>query len=122
MNQGPAEQATPLRDSASQATTLPQTLAHEYAPATALPPFSEIADPATTALRWRSWVGRLSDYYQATREKDKAVQRSLLLHFGGVELYKLFQHLPDRGNETDFEAPVTMFDKYFDPQPSRDHE
>ena len=45
-NQDPAELATPPRASMAQATTPRQTMAHMYVPAGALPPFSELADPA----------------------------------------------------------------------------
>ena len=59
-SQGPADQATPPQASVAKATTPPQTLAHVYAVAGALPPFSEIADPATAAPRWQKTVQLLA--------------------------------------------------------------
>ena len=48
--QGPAEQATSLRPSAAQATIPPQTLAHVYEPAGALPPEIAIMGRMATQL------------------------------------------------------------------------
>ena len=50
------------------------------------------------------------------RETDGAVQRSLMLHLGGAELYELFEHLPNMGCDTDFEAAVEALNKHLDPQ------
>ncbi|KAJ1090637.1 hypothetical protein NDU88_003767 [Pleurodeles waltl] len=107
-------------------------MADEPAPAThplpqhtmtgALPPFSELADLATAAPRWKVWVGRLENYFVATREKDGEVKRSLLLHFVGDEIYKLFRHLPNTGAHANYEAAVRALNAHFDPQLNPDFE
>ena len=45
-----------------------------------------------------------------------------MLHFGGVELYELFQLLPNTGSENDFEAAIAALDKHFDPKLNPDYE
>ncbi|KAJ1109786.1 hypothetical protein NDU88_007144 [Pleurodeles waltl] len=82
----------------------------------ALPPFSELADPATASLRWKIWVGRLENYFVATREKDGEVKRSLLLHFVGDGMYKLFRHLPNIGAHDDYDVVVRALNAHFVPQ------
>ena len=87
-----------------------------------LPPFSQLTDPATAAPRWRRWIGRLDHYFRATRKTDGAVKRSMMLHVGGDELYDLFEHLPNTGNDDDYDAAVTALNRYFDPQLNPDYE
>ena len=69
----------------------------------ALQPFSELATP-----RWRVWVGRLENYFRATRETNKEVKRYLLLHFGGDKMYKRFQHLPATGGVEDYDQQLQL--------------
>ena len=45
-----------------------------------------------------------------------------MLHFGGAELYELFEMLPNTGDENDFEAGIAALDKYFDSQLNPDYE
>ena len=45
-----------------------------------------------------------------------------MLHLGGAELYELFEHLPNTGGETDFEAAVAALNRHFDPQLNPDYE
>ena len=45
-----------------------------------------------------------------------------MLYLRGAELYELFEHLPNTGDETDFEAAVEALNKHFDPQLNPDYE
>ena len=117
VNQCRAGQATTSQQQAQevQATMSPQLQVYAHAPVTALPPFSELVDPATAAPHCRSWIGRLCHYFRAAHETDGAVQRSLMLHLRGAELYELFECLSNTGRETDFETTVEELNKLFDP-------
>ena len=46
----------------------------------------------------------------------------MLVHYEGAELFELFQHLPDMGNDNDFEAAGREINKHFDPQLNPDYE
>lgn len=87
-----------------------------------LPPFSEMSDPATAAQRWRAWVGRLNHYFKGTRETDGTVKRSLLIFYGGAEIYDLFETLPNTGEDDDYEGAVNALNRHFDPQINHDFE
>lgn len=88
----------------------------------AIPPFSELIDPATASPRWKTWVSRLDNYFTATRETDGTIKRSWLLHFVGDEIYKLFEHLPNTGPATDYDTAVRALNAHFDPQLNPDYE
>ena len=46
----------------------------------------------------------------------------MMLHLGGDELFDLFEHLPEKGKDNDYETAVTALNKYFDPQLNPDYE
>mgnify|MGYP002804978260 CR=1 FL=1 len=123
VHQMPTGQATTPSQQApiAQAKASSQLQHCAHTPFTGLPPFSELADPATAAPHWRSWIGRLRHYFRTARETHGAVQRSLMLHLGGAELYELFEHLPNTGSETDFEAAVMALNT-LQPQLNPDYE
>lgn len=79
------------------------------------PPFSELADPATAAARWKSWIRRLDHYFVGMRETDGRVKRSLLMCYGGAELYDLFETLPNTGTDDNYEEAVAALNRHFDP-------
>ena len=58
-------------------------------------------------------------YFCVIRETDGAVQRSLIFHTGGAQLY---EHLQEKGAENNFEVAVRALDKHFDPQLNSDYE
>ena len=93
----------------------PQTPAGAHASVALLPPFSQLVDPATAAQRWRRWISRLDHYFHATHETDGTVKRSMMLHVGGDERFDLFEHLPENGEDKDYDEAVTALNKYFDP-------
>ena len=68
------------------------------------------------------WVGRLENYFIATRETDGAIKCSLLLHYAGDEIYKLFEHLLNTEVGNDYDAVVKALNAYFDPQLNPDFE
>ncbi|KAJ1189057.1 hypothetical protein NDU88_005808 [Pleurodeles waltl] len=85
-------------------------------------PFSEHVDLTQCHLDGRYGVGCLENYFVATREKDGVVKRSLLLHFVGDEIYKLFRHLPNTGAHDDYDVAVRALNAHFDPQLNLDLE
>ena len=129
MDEGPC---TPGSDRASCniAATSSYSAGHDIAttailcerPSHCAAPFSELSDPGAAAPRWRLCIGRLCHCFRAARETGGAVQRSLMLHHGGAVLYELFEHLPNTGSETDFEAAVLALNRHFDPQLNPDYE
>lgn len=88
----------------------------------ALLPFSQLADSAMAAPRWRKWIGQLENYFIAVRETNGAVKRSTMLHMGGDELYELFLDLPGTGDRNDYDKAVRALDRYFHPQVNPDFE
>lgn len=112
-----------MPDQTEAAGPLPMIPAtHQHTQAGAIPPFSELTDPATASPRWKVWISRLDNYFTATRETDGAVKRSWLLHYAGDEIYKLFAHLPNTGDHTDYDAAVQALNAHFDPQLNPDYE
>ena len=85
-------------------------------------PVQRTRGSSNSILRWRAWVGGLYNFISAIKETDGAVQRSLLLHFGGAELRKTFQYIPNIGDENDFEAAIRELDNYSDPHLKPDRE
>ena len=65
----PSAQAVAAQNAPATAATPAgaQALTRVQAAVAPLPPFSQLADPATAAPRWRRWVGRLDHYFRATR-------------------------------------------------------
>ena len=45
-----------------------------------------------------------------------------MLYTGGTELYELFKHLSEKGDDNDFEAAVSVLDKHFDLHLNPDYE
>ena len=115
--------STPAQDAqGAGAPAAPHAQGGIHASLAPLPPFSQFIDPATAAPRWRRWINRLDHYFHATRETDGTVKRSMMLHVGGDELFDLFEHLPEKGGDNDYDAAVTALNKYFDPQLNPNYE
>ena len=72
-----------------------------------------------TSSRWRKWVLRLENLFVAAGYVDKTRKRALLLHYGGQELYDIYETLEDTG--TDY---ITLKDKlteYFEPKKNTEY-
>lgn len=50
------------------------------------------------------------------------VKRSLLIYYGGEEIYDLFETLPNTGEDDDYEGAVAALNRHFDPQLNYDFE
>ena len=46
----------------------------------------------------------------------------MMLHVGEDELYDLFEHFPNTGDEGDYEAAMAALNRYIDPQLNPDYE
>jgi len=84
--------------------------------ATAIPTFEPFDIHADGAIpqRWRKWIKCLENLFVAAAISDKKRQRALLLYYAGEEVSKIFDTLPDTGD--DFETAKTKLNAYFDPK------
>ncbi|KAJ1137247.1 hypothetical protein NDU88_003660 [Pleurodeles waltl] len=81
----------------------------------ALPPVSQLSD-----LRLQPTLAHM-DRPPATLllshpGEEGAVKRSLMLYFGGAELYDMSEHLPNTVGDVEFDATVASLNCHFDPQ------
>ena len=84
--------------------------------ATAIPQFEpfDIHAEGAIAQRWRKWIKRRENLFVVAAISDKKRQRALLLYYAGEEVSKIFDTLPDTGE--DFETAKTKLNAYFDPK------
>ena len=74
-------------------------------------------DTTSTDLRplWEKWK-RSFDYFAIGKGvTDSRRKRALLLHCAGPQVQDIFDTLPDKGDDRNFEAAVTALDKHFNP-------
>ena len=63
---------------------------------------------------WKRWLQRLKNLFVAADIEDDKRQRALLLHYGGSQLYDIYETLPDTGD--DFETLSEHLTNYFEPK------
>ena len=90
--------------------------------ASSLPVFDsfDIHCDGNTAIRWRKWISRLENLFVAMDIGDVKRKRALLLHYGGEDLYEIFETLPDTGE--DFETLKEKLNRYFEPKKNKEYE
>ena len=71
---------------------------------------SPYEDPTTLSNRWTVWLKRFERFVVAMDIKDTTRRRSLLLHLAGPDVEKIFETIPDNGEEKDYDVAAT---KYF---------
>ena len=77
--------------------------------------FSPYEDPTTLSNRWTVWLKRFERFVVAMDTKDTTRKRSLLRYLAGPDVEKLFETIPDNGEEKDYDVAATKLTKYFDP-------
>ena len=78
-----------------------------------IPPFEfSTTDISGLANKWKSW--KSSFEMVASGVTDNKQDRAVLLHMGGHQLQKLFQTLPDTGEDNDYDKCAQALDKYFE--------
>ena len=69
-----------------------------------IPPFEfNTTDILGLANKWKNGKSSFEIYVIASRVTDNKQKRAILLHMGGHQLQKLFQTLPDTGEDTDYD-------------------
>ena len=64
---------------------------------------------------WEKWK-RSFDYFAIGKGvTDSRRKRALLLHCAGPQVQDIFDTLPDKGDDRNFDAAVTALDKHFNP-------
>lgn len=86
--------------------------------ATGLPAFPEfnLRDQTNLATRWEKYLKRLKNLMTAMKMTDEGRKRALLLHYIGEEVNDLFDTLPDKGEDNDFNKACDALTQYFTPK------
>ena len=90
--------------------------------ASALPIFDvfDVHQDGNVATRWHKWIIRLKNLFVAANFEDDKQQRALLLHYGGTELYDIYETLDDTGD--DLKTLVEKLTAYFEPKKNKEFE
>lgn len=91
--------------------------------ARALPPFRcEEIERNQLAKEWKSWKSALEIYFEAYDVTDQRKMRAKLLHFGGKQLQRVFDSLPEKDKIPTvattanwYDLAVDKLDQYFEP-------
>ena len=64
--------------------------------------FNPYEDPTTLSYRWKVWLKRFERFVVAMDIKNATTKRSLLLYLAGPDVEKIFETIPDNGDEKDY--------------------
>ena len=86
--------------------------------ASALPAFPEfdLRDQTNLAPQWEKYLKRFNNLMTAMKMTDKSCKWGLLLHFVGEEANNLFDTLPDKGEDNNFQKACEDLTKHFTPK------
>ena len=88
-----------------------------------MPPFDPDMDVgASVAPKWKLWVADFGTFLVANDITDPKRQRAMLLFMAGPRVRDIFRHLPDTGDDDDFDAALVKLNEYFEPQKNRVYE
>ena len=84
----------------------------------AIPSFPEfdVEDPSNLAVRWEKYLKRFNNLVTAMNLRDAGRKRALLLHYVGERVNDIFDTLPDRGENNNFNAVCDVLTVYFTPK------
>jgi hypothetical protein len=84
----------------------------------AIPSFPEfdVEDPSNLAVRWEKYLKRFNNLVTAMNLRDAGRKRALLLHYVGERVNDIFDTLPDRGENNNFNAACDALTAYFTPK------
>ena len=83
--------------------------------ATVLPPFPAFSvheDDASVGPRWKKWLKRFQMYLAVHDIKDTTRKRALLLYSAGEEVSDVFETLPDRGEDKEYDKAVAVLKRH----------
>lgn len=88
-----------------------------------IPPFRcEEIGKNQLAKEWKSWKSALEIYFDAYDISDQKKMRAKLLHFGGKQLQRVYENLPDTDKlhlvslkANWYDIAVSKLDEYFEP-------
>lgn len=88
-----------------------------------VPPFRcEEIERNQLAKEWKSWKSALQIYFEAYGISDQKVMRAKLLHFGGKQLQRVYENLPNVNKiplvstqDNWYDVAVGKFDEFFEP-------
>ena len=75
--------------------------------------FNPNTDPASASQRWKGWLRRFQRFIVAIDIKDDPRKLNLLLYLAGPEVNKIFETLPETGEEKGFALAVKKLSEYF---------
>ena len=89
--------------------------------ATALPQFEtfDIHSDGNVGVRFKKWIKRLENLFVAAAIADEKRQRALLLHYGGQDIYDIYETLENTGE--DFTTLKTKLTEHFEPKKNKEY-
>ena len=89
--------------------------------ASALPVFEpfDLHSDGNGANKWSKWIKRLENLFIAADITDTKHQRALLLHYGGQEVYHIYETLENTGD--DFATLKTRLTEHFEPKKNKEY-
>ena len=78
----------------------------------AMEPFDPKAGPTSLNSQWTKWMKRFKTYLLAANITDPTQKRALLLYLSGPDVPELFDTLPDKGEDKDFDVAVRKLTDY----------
>ncbi|XP_062614532.1 uncharacterized protein K02A2.6-like [Saccostrea cucullata] len=92
--------------------------------ATGFPPFPkfDVSDQSSIGQRWKKWIQRFENFVLAMGITRNDRKRAILLHYGGDEVYNIFDTLADTGGPNDYDAAKTKLTEHFNPKKNLEFE
>ncbi|XP_062610190.1 uncharacterized protein K02A2.6-like [Saccostrea cucullata] len=92
--------------------------------ATGFPPFPkfDVSDQSSIGQRWKKWIQRFENFVLAMGITRNDRKRAMLLHYGGDEVYNIFDTLADTGGPNDYDAAKTKLTEHFNPKKNLEFE
>ena len=87
----------------------------------ALPQFEtfDLHSDGNIGVRFKKWIKRLENLFVAAAIEDVKRQRALLLHFGGQEIYDIYETLDNTGD--DFETLKGKLIEHLEPKKNKEY-
>lgn len=79
-------------------------------------PFNPLEDPTSLASKWDAWIKRFNRFVVGMDVKDPTRKRALLLYLAGPEVERIFETLPETGEDKEYDIAVQKLTAYFSPK------
>ena len=86
------------------------------------PRFDVGDNPTSIGLRWDEWRDRFENFLTAMDIKEDIRKRTMLLHFAGEEVHRIFKALDGTGEDKDYKLAKDKLTEYFKPQKNLEYE